>query len=294
MILQSKLQYKNFETGEFIELQKRNYEETLSIIENFPWGKERDKIQISLTNPSVTVERENIFLKFAVYYNQKFVLYFLDQNNKLFTKSFTDFKNSYPYIFSFFYDDEFNTTEFKKENTLWQHNLKHFVTQDFVYRLSSRSLTKYLLSTSAISLCLSIFFVFFLIVKGWGQSPVPYLLFLFFICFFIGGGINLIVFLNYYLYAKGKILIMSKGNDIFYYGNVINPVRYNKKDIESITTYQIENGRNPLNGFAVIKLEFKDETSIQIPNIFINEYSLQDKLFEYPQKYKNGVRILKW
>ena len=49
--LTSKIQYKNFEIGEFIEEEKRTYEEIINLIEKFPWDRERENIKIDLTNP---------------------------------------------------------------------------------------------------------------------------------------------------------------------------------------------------------------------------------------------------
>ena len=66
--LVTKIQYNNFETGEFSEVRERTYEETVDLIEHFPWNKQREKLVIDLTNPSVTIEGgDNDFLKFAVF-----------------------------------------------------------------------------------------------------------------------------------------------------------------------------------------------------------------------------------
>lgn len=76
----SKVQYKNFETGEFVDVQERNYEETIQLIEKFPWNDQREKIVIDLTNPSITIEgKNNNFLKFAVFFNQKYVLHYFSE-----------------------------------------------------------------------------------------------------------------------------------------------------------------------------------------------------------------------
>ena len=51
MILNTKIQHINFGPGEFVDIKKRTYEETISCIDNFHWENERDHLQISLTNP---------------------------------------------------------------------------------------------------------------------------------------------------------------------------------------------------------------------------------------------------
>lgn len=295
ILLVSKVQHKNFEEGEFIVEKKRTYNEVISLIETFPWNIEREKILIRLTNPSITIQRQDgSFLKFAVFYNHKFVLHYFNEKKELYTKSFSDTRNSFPFIKSYFDSGEFSISEFKKENTWLQQNLKHFKSQDFRYFLNKKSIKKYLLSTSAINLSLSIFLICLILIKGISYLPFLAFIFLFLIAFFCGGGINLLVTLNYYLYVKNKLLIMSKGNNLFYYGDKYKLVEYDKQNIVLYTTYQILNSRNPLSGFAVVKVEFKDATSIQIPNILLDEYALQDKLFEYPHKSRNKIRFLKW
>ena len=136
----SRLQYKNFESGEFIEIAERNYDETIELIEKFPWNDQRDKIVIDLTNPSVTIEgKNNDFLKVALFFNQKYVLHYFDENQVLYTKSFTNLKDGYEWINNFFIQSKFDTNELKKETTWLQHNLKHFVTQNFRYVLTTKS-----------------------------------------------------------------------------------------------------------------------------------------------------------
>ena len=117
MNLTSKIQYKNFETGEFVEEKKRTLEETIEIIEQFLWTKERDNFVIDLTNPSITIKRKNDdYLKLAVYFNQKFVLHYLDHKKVLFDKSFIGIRDSYKYIENYF-AATFDTTDLKKQNT---------------------------------------------------------------------------------------------------------------------------------------------------------------------------------
>ena len=95
-----------------------------------------------------------------------------------------------------------------------------------------------------------------------------------------GGGINLLLFFNYYTHSEGKLLIMSKENDVFYYGNINAPVKYNKNEILQFTLIETKSHRSPVQGFAFIKIEFKDGTDIKIPNIFMDRYRLADKLFQ--------------
>lgn len=45
--LLTKVQYKDFEPGEFVEVQKRTYDETIKLIEEFPWNRQRDNIVVN-------------------------------------------------------------------------------------------------------------------------------------------------------------------------------------------------------------------------------------------------------
>lgn len=289
----SKIQYKNFEPGEFIEIQERTYDEVVELIEKFPWNNQRDKIVIDLTNPSITIEgKNNDFLKFALFFNQKYVLHYFDETQTLFTKSFSSYKDAFEYIKIIFEQLKFDTTDFKRETTWFQHNLKHFVTQDFRYVLTTKSIRNYLLSTSGMNFSLSIVFLFLFLLKGLNSLNVIGSIVILLVMFLIGGGLHLIIFFNYYSYLKDKILIMSKGNDIFYFGNFDTPTKYNKTDILQYYTIRSRGSRNQFSGFAIIKIEFKNGTILKIPNLLVDYLAMEQKLFEYPRIDVNKLPFL--
>jgi hypothetical protein len=295
MLLNTKIQHKNFEAGEFVDVRLRTYEETIACIESFPWQSERERIQISLTNPSITLEAGfNNFLKFALFYNGKFVLHYFNTEKELYTKSVYKIEEAYPYIKNLYESEIFDLHDFKKEPTWMQHNLIHFVTQDFHYSVTPRRIKQYLVESSGINFAMSVFFILMMLFSGGGKlTPLQASGFLLFYFFFFGGGINLIIFRNYYLFAKGKILIMSKGNDVFYFGNELNPKKYDKHDILQVTIYSPGNYRNPASLFSVVKIEFKNEETIQIPNIFVSKYAIEDKLYQCPQVQKSKLQLVK-
>lgn len=289
----SKLQFKNFEQGEFIEVQDRTYEEVVELIEKYPWNIQREKIIIDLTNPSITIEgKNNDFLKFGLFFNQKYVLHYFDKTQTLYTKSFLNLKDAYGYIRSFYEQAIFDAKDFKKETTWFQNNLKHFVTQDFRYELTKKSIRSYLLSTSGMNFYISIFFLILVLSKGLNSVNSIGLIVLLILLFLIGGGLHLILFFNYYIYSKNKVLIMSKGNDIFYFGDKKVPSKYDKKDILQYTTIRTSGSRNPFNGFAIIKIELKNGNVLKIPNLMIDYLALENKLFEYPKVDLNKLPFL--
>lgn len=288
----SKVQYKNFETGEFVDEQERDYESTIQLIEKFPWAEQRKKIVISLTNPSITIAgRNNDFLKLSVFYNQKYVLHYLDENQVLFTRSFIDVKGSYDYIRKYFELPVFDPFEFRKEKTWFQHDLKHFITQDFQYVVTPKVIKKYLWATSGGNFLISIVFIVFMLLKMRPGPPITFL-FMFIIMFLIGGGFNLVLFFNYYNQVKSKILIMSKGNNIFYFGPIGNPVKYDKENVLSYTVIRSQGYRNPISGFGIVAIEFMDGTCLKIPNLLVDDYDLVNKLSGIPGEEKNKFPYL--
>ena len=292
--LVAKIQYKNFEAGEFIDVQERDYEETIALIGEFPWHTQREKVVIGLTNPAVTIEgKDSSFLKLAVFFNQKYVLHYFDKNQVLYTKSFLDVKDSYAYIKRFFEQPQFAPDTFKKENTWLQHNLKHFVTQDFRYVVSRKSVIKYLVATSGINFCFSIVILAVIFRKGFDAINAMGLIVLLLLIFIVGGGSQLMLFLNYYKYVKNKMLILSRGNDSFWFGDKSNPLHYNKKDILHYTTIKMGGSRGLYNRFAIVEITFKNGTVLKIPNLLLDDWVLAQKLFECPGSEKNEFPYLR-
>ncbi|MGE7774810.1 hypothetical protein ACQKLP_08805 [Chitinophaga sp. NPDC101104] len=289
----SKVQYKIFETGEFVEIRERGFEETIALINSYPWNTEREKIEISLTNPSITIEgKHNDFLKLSVYYHQKFALHYFDDKQTLYTRSFTHLQDAFPFIQMFFGQVPFVPTGFRKENTLFQSNLKHFVTQDFRYFLTPGSIRKYFWSTCSFSSIMSVIFIFTGFKFASFSMPAWFWLWLLAMFIAMGGGVHLVFFFRYVKYARGKIFVMSRGNDVFYFGEKDNPVKYNKKDLLNYTIKMVRGSRNPYSVFAVAKLNLKDGTIIQIPNILVGDSEIAHKLYAYKCVIDQGVPLL--
>jgi hypothetical protein len=274
--LTSKIQYKNFEAGEFVEEHKRTYEETIRLIEDYPWNIQRKKIIVDLTSPSVTIEGSSgDYLKLAVYYNQKFVLLYLNKDKRLFSRSFINLQDGYAYIKCFFEKPEFDLTGFKKESTWFQNNLTHFITQDFRYELTTQSVKKYWLSARGFNIIVPATFliimavVFNVIVLLWPGIILIW-----------GSVMPLRLFFIYYKHVKDKILIMSKANSTFYFGSVDNMVKYDKKDILKYTIVKTTGSRSIYRGYAVVRIEFKNGTLLSLPNLLIDHRALENKLFE--------------
>ena len=278
-LLISKIQYNNFEAGEFVDIKERSYEEVIKLIEGFPWTKQRENLVVSLTNPSITIEgTNNDYLKIALYYNGKYVLYYFDSENKLYKKSFEKLEESYSYIYQFFEQFNFQTTGLKKENTWMQKNQPHFITDDFRYYLTPKLVEKFSLNTTFYWIIAIDLLVLLKTILRNGIQNTEILesllkVFLFCLIFF---SFNIFLLVYFYLLTRNKILIISKGNPIFYYGNILEPFEYKKSEVESVTTIQAR-GRVPFRAFSLVSIKFKDGNKLAIPNMLIDQYLLNDK-----------------
>jgi len=98
----------------------------------------------------------------------------------------------------------------------------------------------------------------------------------------MGGVINLLLYFNYFRYMKDKMLIISKGCESFWYGDVNNLEQYRKKDIENITiisSYQKGSKGNFWAEFAICKIHFSNNTyPIAFTSLLINKDDLKNKL----------------
>ena len=134
-----KIQYHNFEPGEFVDNQKLSFEDTVPVIRSFPWEEERTKLKVSLTNPSITFQTDNnLFLKLALYYHKKFILYFYD-GMSLYTHSFFKLDDSFTLIEYFFIHADIDRSQYKLERARAKKLNIHFLSQDFVYSTANKS-----------------------------------------------------------------------------------------------------------------------------------------------------------
>jgi len=286
----SKIQLRNFEAGEFVKIQNRDFEDTIKLIEDFQWLEQRRNNVIDLTNPSVTIEGvNNDFLKIALFYNGKFVIYYLNKQRELYTKSIINLVDSFCFVHKLFKEEIIDIDDFKKEITWFQSNLKHFISQEFKYVITHKTALIYLLKTSGANIFSAITMLLLMIFYNL-EIPAVIIMLVF---LFVLVGVNFILFINYYYYARDKTLLMSRGNDEFYFGNVDAPIKYRKDDILKCIAINAGN-RTPFSFFATVELHFKTGEVLNIPNIFVNEFDLLDKLRQCEQVFKYGIPYILW
>ena len=86
---------------------------------------------------------------------------------------------------------------------------------------------------------------------------------------------------------------MSKGNDIFYFGDKHNPAEYTKSQISSYTTTRIRNSKHTISNFAMVTIELKNGSEMRIPNIFLDYTLLEYKLAGISHIDENSYPVLK-
>jgi hypothetical protein len=267
----SKLQHNTYEKGEFSDEEERSLDETIELIRKFPWSEERGT-DIQLTGPSVTIQDENInYLKIALYFNGKFCLYYLDNDNHLYEYHANDI-NEVRALVTDFFNGQLELQKFDK-HIFNIGNQPHFVTNYFEYREKLwriMMLTSFLLIYGVGALIADV-----AIIIKWAKMPIGIILFivLFSLIFYvILGKIYYNAFMN-----RNAYLQISKGNDEFSFGYNEDEVKvYNKKDILNITSYESRGSRNP-NLVEVYEINFKDNSSLKLTNMLISNTSFRSK-----------------
>src|ERR1700761_6637843 len=131
----SKLQYKTCEDREYYEEKSRSLEETIDLINNFPWAREQ-YAELGLTGPSVTIEdNSGRYLKAGIYYGGKYTLYYFDEHNHLYEHRSVTMDLVLKAVADFF-NDSFTADGFEKQS--FELGIrKLFVTKKFEYRSST-------------------------------------------------------------------------------------------------------------------------------------------------------------
>lgn len=260
----SKVQHKNFEPGEFVEEKVRTLQESLDLIKSFPWAEESTNNPIGITNPSITFKDEsNNYLKLAPFYNRHFTLYFFNDKGQLFAQKGIELNSAINTIQHFFEDSYFDISTFKKEKPLFSNSKIHFYTAEFKYEIKGPF---YFLHNFFYSSNIALHIMAFVCLGSLiFQSEIhKEKVLIYFIFYFI-----LVCISRLYLYssAKGKTLILSKGNDIFKYGDEKSLISYCKKDITEILIPGTKKGLGFENHFY--RIYFEDGSYLPIPDLMI-------------------------
>ncbi len=173
---------------------------------------------------------------------------------------------------------------------LFKHVSVHFSSKQFVYTVNKQRIKAFLIHSSLFNFLMFIPY-FGAAIINIVQRQFVAVFFLLILAIVIGGIINLLLFFNYYRYMKNKMLILSKGNECFSFGDVQAATQYEKKYIDRViitsshkqrsnaalwsqfAIYQIHfnNNQYPIafTSFLINKADFKNKFS---PEIQIEEY----------------------
>jgi hypothetical protein len=273
----TKLQFKNYEIGEFTDERERCLEEILGLIQSFPWLKETGSTDNQLTGPSVTVQNtHNEYLKISLnkYYDERYGMYLLTANDKVWVK-FSKDVNEVKSVVTDFFANSLTTLSFKLRAGYGL--AKHFHTSNFKYKRSPRR---------ALSLNVFIILLFISIPTLMLMLPAtkPAILFLSILELYIG--FLLFKVLLAYIKFNNTTLIISKNNNEFYLQTGKKSIRYHKSQIKGILVHETYS-RNP-NGVKVFELIFIDGTVLRLNNLLIPTYQFLSK---FPSiKFKHGKR----
>jgi hypothetical protein len=291
-----KVQFKNFEPGEFTDRQNRTYEETIRLIEDFPWEEQRDHLQVSLTNPSVTVEGEHHhFIKLALYYHDNFILYYLDDSGHLYTKSFSQLRLAYPYLHSFFADSFVDTSELELQHLWLGGKSIHFLDKDFRYSIN-RSKMIFLISLMGIYGLVVLITAIGAFANLQANNNAVIAVFAFLALIIVLGSLIMTQLINHLRAVKGKELILSKGSEIFYYGKAGQPRQWDKRRIIAITDFSPSKNNSTYGRTygKVVRIDIRETDaptdricSIYIPSILIADYELLAKFPGIIPKYES-------
>jgi hypothetical protein len=262
----SKLQYKNYEKGEFTSEEARSLEDTIKLITDFPWAAERHITAVELTGGSVTIQDvDSNYLKVSYERLDKFRLYVYMAKAKSFQYKMLEMADVQKIVKAFF-EGQYVVDGYTPD---YRHLPKaHFITNDFICEVTPKRIFWFMLMPIITTIVFSTLFL-------WGtvSKPTPISLGLFFAAIWMFlCGLSWILFANYYYYSKNLFLRISQGHETFLYGTKNNYMKYNKSDIDCIIRYRSdyyrgEQSRSIWMNFQIYVVKFKNGEQIVINSL---------------------------
>lgn len=280
----SKLQYPTCEDGEYYDERERSIQETLVLINNYPWERYKHA-EIDITCPSVTITDESgNWLKIGNYYGSQCV-YYLDSKNCYYELYRITFDEVNKKVEDFF-NGCLNLDSFAKSKIKGFGKKQYFSTKKFDYTVNVWRVFLFTAELSMVSIIL------LLITLAVAMTSVYQALVLM-IIFLMSFAIPIYCFSKMFRY-KGWHIHISKANNDFTFGrNNGENILYNKTEIVKITNTTSINNRQPV-AIEFLEITFKDGESIKFPNILLTYTQLLKKLPSYlkPELIEKNVFIL--
>ena len=278
----SKLQYKNYERGEFCDEKVRTLDETIQLIKVFPWSEQRG-VDIQLTAPSVTIQDENFnYLKLAIYFNGKYCLYYLDNSGHLY-EYHTESLDKAIDIITLFFDGLINLELFEK-HLLSGNAKKHFENGVFDY-----SLNKVTMFFNLLLMPLFLIIMIAVTVTTFKVSSIPGILIIFYLLFDILFLATFWFMIKMYLRTKDTVLTISSGKDEFQLLDNDELTIYNKANIAQVNVFGKTSKSSKI--FIISEIEFTDGSKVMIPGSLIDIFTLVGKFPGRVIAYKGGYYL---
>lgn len=276
MKLHTKTQWKHFEKGEFTDEKERTLTETWELIHQFPWKTERISTSVELTGPSITIERgEETYLKLGHFFHQKFIFYFCHQG-KIWEKPLATLEEFTPFL-QLFFDGSLEEIKSAGVKKGWIWNAPSFFrTHPFVYEVNTQSILRFLRFPVLSSLAFYLVLLFPIL----SVYPIQVLIYLFPLWLLFSSGSLLLLF-NYYQVDRFRSLILSKGNDTFWFGDQGEMKTYVKSNIKQISKYAYPNRRGLWPYAMLYEIEFHNGEVIHFSSLLLPESWFNRKLANF-------------
>lgn len=260
--LNTKIQYKTCEKGEFFDEQPRSLDETLELIKSFPWDAQRGA-DVQPSGPGIVIAgADGSYLKVALYFNGKFSVYYLDAENHMYEYHTPELTDECQKVKEYF-EGNLNLDGFDK-HFFNIGNQGHFITRSFEYRTN-------LLTVAWPPALIGSYVACVAIIIGRVNNYAGFaigLLVLFTVC---------VLIITIYYSHKNIYLQLSKGHDDFLFSDNTGEIKhYNKQDIREVIIYQGRNARGS-GPYSDCDIYLKDGTLLKIPNVVISSLTLMSK-----------------
>jgi hypothetical protein len=278
-----KIQYHNFEEGEFEKYEGMSQEKGVQLFRSIDWLKELGKKKEDDIIPAFIVEHEGYVIKiYPLNTGQMDLLYIPDQKVKILdlVKFYRKrdsieelqkvMENFIARKFSVVQEAcyEMNTVDGNKE-------LRSTKDKDFTYKLSFTNDMSLLIYAVVYSI-LGIFIlgVAMLVLKDLNFSLIS--LIGSFMAF-----VPLIVYVQFVLSNRNLEIFITRGNEYFTVKKNDEVKKYFKKDVSKIITFYNNGGRSPFNNTSSSNIIFQNGDQIGLTSLVIKEDALAKKFREH-------------
>ena len=269
-----KLQYKNYEPGEFIAEELRSLEDIKQLITTFPWEEQRHFTPVGPTGPSITIEdKSGNYLKFGHSYYEKYCLYMLTSEGKFYKKVVPLIVDGIQLLTSFFNGEDIHG-EMEDEFTLQPQ--RHFITKEFRYNAAYKGMFFSFCCYSLLPLVLLAMNL--LLIFGANQAntnkDVP-MVGIEILCTIVDAVLIFFtvtawrLFFNHYHIARNQFIVISKGRNEFIFGTEDNHKTYLKNEISTFKEYRNTQSRSPWARLNYTEITFDDGEQIKISSLLL-------------------------